>query len=209
MRIMGIVLAELLEKSEEFGFDLRKKGQNLNPGDALHLAGYHVADRTRLPEGYCAAADRLSITDKDDKYRVHGGVLFVKEPALFRTKDLTDQEIIYPENSIEMNGLWLHPRVPPSIRVAFWALVCAHLESFHGHIFFSYDTKKKGLAAFYEGLPGDTVYEGPVKAIPGMEGESHERIVRMDAAVFNLKSNEILLRRLTKALKGVEACLNG
>lgn len=181
---------------------LREGGSSFDTLDEQYLAGYLEFDKTRLPIEYASKSDRLYLTDKEEK-TVFGGVVFVKNQELFRTRQLVDGLPEYPEKSIEMNGLWLHPKVTLDWRVAFWAGVCRYLLTQEGTAFFSYDVKKEGLARFYESLPGQVVYDGPVKAIPGMEGESVEKIMSIE--IDNLKgvAESLLVKKMCSVMGAV------
>jgi len=180
-----------------------------DPIDDFHdrgfLKGYLDHDKTALPEAYAKGADRIII--KDNAFgRIAGGILFVRHPYLFRTPHLAKNMTFEPPpDSIEINGLWVANTIPKSYILGFWALVCEYLCKQKAHsVYFSYDTEKKGLDAFYKWLPGRTVYEGPVKAIEGMPGEALERIACFDTDQFALCADKLLMQKLLQYLKGLE-----
>lgn len=190
--------------SYEYEVIERSYGTPLDDKDISHLSGYLASDKTDLSEPYSLAADRIIIYNRVFKC-ISGGVLFVRDSSQFRTQHLTDKPIKYEEKSIEMNGLWISGGVPRYVSLGFWAHVCDYIRKLEDHhIYFSYATQKRGLDNFYRWASGTTLYEGPVKAIPGMPGESFERIVHLPVKELVPHIDSLLMRKAVHYLKGAD-----
>lgn len=189
-------------KLSDFVCEIRTAGTPLDDVDRDFLDGYYKADNTALPEKYAVSGDRILLLDKISKKFAFGGVLLVRDRAEFRTGKLAPLPE-YPENSFEMNGLWLFRACLPPDRLSFWAVVCKHLMSLgSGFVFFSYDLKKKGLDSFYQSLGGDTIYHGPVRGIEGMSGDSEEAVIRLDLDTLSQNINNLFSKKERKTFRG-------
>jgi hypothetical protein len=193
------IIKDCAKREFEYTILEKKVGSELDSDDRSHLSGYLKSDKTKLSEPYALASDRLIIRNTLLNC-ISGGVLFVKDKERFRTRLLTNQTIDYKENSVEMNGLWVSGSVPRFVSLVFWAYVCEYLRDLGGYVYFSYDTSKSGLDNFYRWLPGETIYEGPVRAVEGMPGDSYERIVCLPTKVMAPHIDELLFKKATHFL---------
>jgi hypothetical protein len=142
-----------------------------------------------LPDDYVKTSERLLLMSPPknvpaDEYHVcdhHvcGGVLLQRDENRFRTGLLLDavghrRDVAWyaKDAVIEMNGLWMAPDLPELVRIGFWFEICAHLHDICApvdNIVMSYDTKKAGLDRFYRRFFPNTLYEGKVPVIDGMD----------------------------------------
>lgn len=146
------------------------------------INGFFAADHTMLPDDYVKSSERILLCTPQNaagEHHVCGGILIQADEARFRTDLLLDAVGARNDSAwyahdlvIEMNGLWMAPNLPELVRIGFWFEICAHLHDIYAgstSIVMSYDTKKAGLDKFYRRFFPNTLYEGKVPVIEGMD----------------------------------------
>jgi hypothetical protein len=167
-------------------------------------AGFLKYDFTDLPEDYVKSANRLYMVSEAG---VIGGVLFQAGVTKFRTLQVAPQafgmrDLCY----LEMNGLWMASETSEFSRIGFWGAIVDFLLMHYASqtkVIFSYDTKKTALSPFYQWIAPETIYEGPVAVIEGMDPErtTEERIAQGTIARFEELLPEFMIKRLEKFRK--------
>lgn len=204
------LIQEIVTENPKFTIKYRIAHEPLDNFDWAHLRGFDLYDHTSLPENYAKAAHSIILVAKNGcDSKVLGGVLFLEEVNLFRTRQLAPamKEVPFGPWSLEMNGLWLSNELSDFDRLGFWALVCEFLCAIeqNTNVVFSYDTRKKSLDRWYRTFPGHTLYEGTVLALPGMSGEGVERVGTFETDDFKANADRLLVQRMLAAGKRANA----
>jgi hypothetical protein len=134
-----------------------------------HQIGFDLYDKTKLPDDYLLSGPSLLLFSAAGN--VSGGVTFIKDGSKFRTAVLCPVPFRHFPGDMELNGLWIRPNEREVNRFLFWLNVLKFLLSHRMgvEVFFSYETRKKGLSRFYESFMEEQIYEGQVQSIPGMD----------------------------------------
>lgn len=167
-----------------------------------HQDGFYRFDKTKLPLDYLQSGETILILDVEE--HVVGGVTLHEGPrATFRTVQLCPFRYYPAPRAREMNGLWIHPDVSEMDRLRFWGRVLYVLLGLQNRtgVYFSYETKKIGLAKFYHSFTDQVIHSGYVKCLPGMDpNKIYEEEICMfwaDSMVwktFKLFFNRIVLK---------------
>lgn len=168
-----------------------------------HQVGFDLFDKTLLPEDYLLSGPTLLLLSEAGT--VSGGVSFVQDVSKFRTAVLCPVRFYFFKGDMELNGLWIRPKETEVNRFLFWLKVLKYLlsQNMGTNIFFSYETKKKGLSKFYESFLEEQIYEGQVSSIPGMDTAKVyvERVCRCSVRHLAYRTPWLILSRLFRRLR--------
>lgn len=141
--------------------------------------------QVELPLEYLQRSKVVALISRDGK-RVHGGFVIADNGPLRAFEQLPEGWVGSHEYlktrrhaCFEVNGFWLNHRDARSFACfSLYASCFAHIawQAFRGKYYFVYafDASKKSLEAMFASFHPVRVFEGEVKALPGMDGPGRE-----------------------------------